>query len=61
MTSDILITLALFLIIGAAISYIIKEKKRGTKCIGCPAAGNCPSRNSQKAMCGCGSSSGESK
>lgn len=61
MTSNILIAIVLFLIIGASISYIIKEKKRGTKCIGCPAAGNCPSRNSQKAMCGCGSLSGVSK
>ena len=42
MTSNILIAIVLFLIIGASISYIIKEKKRGTKCIGCPAAGNCP-------------------
>lgn len=50
MTSDILIAIIVFLILGAAISYIIKEKKRGTKCIGCPAAGNCPSRN---ATCTC--------
>ena len=42
MIADILIIIALFLIIGSAIFYIIKEKKRGTKCIGCPATGNCP-------------------
>ena len=40
------------IIIAAAVIYIVKEKKRGVKCIGCPAAGNCPS---QKANCsGCG-------
>ena len=44
MISDILIVIALILIIGAATFYIIKEKKRGTKCIGCPAAGNCSNR-----------------
>lgn len=35
----------LVLIVGAAVTYIVKEKKKGVKCIGCPAAGNCPSRN----------------
>ena len=44
MISDILIVIALILIVGAATFYIIKEKKRGTKCIGCPAAGNCSKR-----------------
>lgn len=29
-------------IIAAATIYIVKAKKRGVKCIGCPAAGNCP-------------------
>lgn len=27
--------------VGAAVFYIWKEKKRGTKCIGCPSAGCC--------------------
>ena len=34
-------------IIGAAIIYIIKEKKKGTKCIGCPHAGTCQKRNNK--------------
>ncbi len=29
------------LIVGWAIRYIYKEKKKGTHCIGCPMAGNC--------------------
>lgn len=29
------------LLLGLAISYIYKEKKKGTHCIGCPMAGNC--------------------
>ena len=31
------------LILGFSIWYIIKEKKRGTKCIGCPDAHTCSS------------------
>ncbi len=29
------------LLLGFAIGYIYKEKKKGTHCIGCPMAGNC--------------------
>lgn len=28
-------------VIAVAIAYIIKEKKSGVKCIGCPAGGSC--------------------
>ncbi len=31
----------LLIILGAAILYIWKEKKKGTRCIGCPSAGYC--------------------
>ena len=41
---DIVVTLVLALILGGALWYIRKEKKRGVKCIGCPAAGTCPSQ-----------------
>lgn len=40
--ADLLVCLVLAVIIGASVCYIMKEKKRGTKCIGCPAAGQCP-------------------
>ena len=43
-----IIIIILFIIIGGAIGYIVKEKKRGVKCIGCPSAGTCQKRN-----CGC--------
>ena len=29
------------IILGAAIVYIIKEKKKGVRCIGCPDSGSC--------------------
>ena len=39
--ADFIVVAAIAIVVGAAIIYIIKEKKRGTKCIGCPAAGTC--------------------
>ncbi len=39
---DFIILGILVIIVGAAILYIRKEKKKGVRCIGCPAAGNCP-------------------
>lgn len=42
MLANIITIIVLALIIGSAVVYIWKEKKKGTKCIGCPASGNCP-------------------
>ena len=42
--TNLIVVVILIIIVGAAIAYIVKEKKRGARCIGCPAAGNCPSR-----------------
>lgn len=42
-------------VIGGAIGYIIKAKKSGAKCIGCPHAKECSSvKASKKCSCGCG-------
>ena len=38
------------LIIAAAVVYIIKAKKSGAKCIGCPSGGQCSNGG-----CGCNS------
>ena len=40
---DIIVSAVIAAIVGAACVYIYKEKKKGTKCIGCPMAGNCHS------------------
>ena len=51
--------IAAIVIIGAvslASYYIYKEKKKGTRCIGCPMAGNCA-----KAKAGCACMAGEKK
>ena len=43
-------------LIGGAIWYIVKAKKSGVKCIGCPAGGSCSSKSSSGCGCGCGCS-----
>ena len=43
---DLIIVLIIAAILGFAIFYIVRSKKRGGKCIGCPdsssCTGNCP-------------------
>lgn len=41
--ADLIIAGVLVVLIGAAVLYIRKEKKKGRKCIGCPSAGCCQS------------------
>lgn len=43
--ADIIVGGIILLALGVAIVYIIKEKKKGVKCIGCPSGGNCPHCN----------------
>ena len=50
---DFIIVVILIAIIGAAVIYIRKEKKKGVKCIGCPAAGTCGKMNQKDSGCGC--------
>ncbi len=52
--TDIIVIGIILIIIGASVAYIVKEKKRGVKCIGCPAAGNCPSQKGKQSVCNCG-------
>ena len=40
--ADIIAVFILLALIGCAVAYIIKAKKKGIKCIGCPAGGSCP-------------------
>lgn len=35
---------AIVLIVGGAIAYIVKAKKSGRKCIGCPASCSCSAK-----------------
>lgn len=40
---NFIVIVVLALIVGAAVAYLVKAKKSGVKCIGCPSGGNCPS------------------
>jgi len=42
------------LVVGFAIYYVVKAKKSGRKCIGCPSGCSCP--ESKGAGCSCGGS-----
>ena len=53
MLPDIIVIAVILLIIGAATAYIIKAKKSGQKCIGCPYSKSCGTKNGG---CGCGCS-----
>ena len=46
---DFIAILIVLLLLGAAITYIVKEKKKGVKCIGCPSAGQCSAAKTGKA------------
>ncbi len=54
---NIIAILVVLVILGGAIAYIVKSKKKGVKCIGCPAAGSCSSKqhhqNSEPGGCSC--------
>ena len=52
--ADWIIIGILAVIVGAAVFYIIKAKKSGAKCIGCPAGGNCSGKHKESSDCGCG-------
>ena len=39
---DLVIIVILALILGCAVAYIVRAKKSGKKCIGCPDSGHCP-------------------
>ena len=49
--ADFILAGILVVIIGAAVIYIVKAKKRGVKCIGCPAGGNCSGKCNSTGGC----------
>lgn len=53
--ADFIVAGILILIVCAAGFYIIKEKRKGVKCIGCSAGGCCSGKNcgSTEGKCGC--------
>ena len=50
--SNVLAILALIVVLGGAITYIVKSKKNGVKCIGCPSCKSCSSKKNENS-CNC--------
>ncbi len=49
---NVISALVIIALVCAASLYIYKEKKKGTKCIGCPMSGNChKALSSNKSKC----------
>lgn len=42
---DAVVILIILVLVGAAIAYIVKSKKKGVKCIGCPYAESCAKKD----------------
>lgn len=52
-SADIIIIVIVLAALIAAITYIVKAKKRGVKCIGCSAADICGSKGNPSGFCAC--------
>lgn len=50
--TDLVAAVAIAVILGAAIAYIVKAKKSGKKCLGCPVT-ECSSKDSGSCCCTC--------
>ena len=53
MMTNLIIIAILIIVVGVSIWYIVKEKKKGTVCIGCAHAGTCASKKDSNSGCGC--------
>lgn len=46
--ADIIALIVIAAVIAAAVAYIVKAKRSGVKCIGCPAGGSCQGSKAPK-------------
>ncbi len=51
MMENILLMVVLLFLIGGAIAYVVKAKKKGVKCIGCPAGASCRKKDNSESGC----------
>lgn len=51
---NVIATVLLLAVLGGAVAYIVKAKKKGQKCIGCPGGCSCcPSQGEKNSCCSC--------
>lgn len=48
---DLIAVVIIAIVLGLAIWYIVRAKKNGAKCIGCPSGGNCCSSDDESCSC----------
>lgn len=46
--ADVIAVLILIVLIGGAAVYLIRAKRNGVKCVGCPAGGSCSNQRKRK-------------
>ena len=51
--TDLIVIAVIALILCAAVFFIIRSKKKGKKCIGCPDSASCSGQCAGCAGCGC--------
>lgn len=55
--ANVIVVVILALVIGSALAYIIRERKKGIKCVGCPSGGQCAAcrhmAEEEQSCCGC--------
>ena len=49
---NFIIVIVVALILGCSLAYVIKAKKKGVKCVGCPYAETC-GKNTENNSCSC--------
>ena len=54
---NLIIVAVVLIVLGGVVFYIVREKKKGSKCIGCPYANSCGAGNDK---CSCGSGNAHS-
>ena len=61
--TNLIVILVLLVIVGGASAYLIRAKKRGVRCIGCPDGGKCASAQGgcSGGCAGCSGSCGSKK
>lgn len=52
--ANFIVAAVLLAAVGMAVTHIVKAKKSGVKCIGCPSGGCCGGKKDGSSGCGCG-------
>ena len=51
--ANVIVIGIVLVVVGAAVAYIVKAKKQGVKCIGCPSGCNCSEEGHSGCSCEC--------